>query len=134
MKVIFGLILTAVLVFGGYLLFQGLNPDRGESSATEKPAGSNVTIVDGKQIVEITAKGGYLPRISTVKADLPTILRFDTNGTFDCSSNVRIPSMNISQALPPSGKTDIALGILEKGMLQGTCGMGMYPFQIQVES
>jgi hypothetical protein len=42
--------------------------------------------------------------------------------------------MNISKALPPSGVTEIALGELKEGVLQGTCGMGMYPFQINVQS
>jgi plastocyanin domain-containing protein len=91
--------------------------------------------MDGdRQIVEITAKGGYLPRMSTVKAGVPTVLRFNTKGTFDCSSSVRIPSLNISQVLPASGSTDIALGALVEGVLKGTCGMGMYPFELNVQS
>src|SRR3989339_1083244 len=76
---------------------------------------NNVSIVDGKQIIEIKAKGGYTPRVSIAKADTPTILRFNTNGTFDCSSSVRIPSMNISKFLPQSGITDIDLGIQKTG-------------------
>ena len=94
---------------------------------------NNVSIVDGKQIIEIKAKGGYTPRVSIAKADTPTILRFNTNGTFDCSSSVRIPSMGISKFLPQSGITDIDLGIQKTGTLQGTCGMGMYPFEIQFQ-
>ncbi|HAQ02586.1 TPA: hypothetical protein DEP30_01085 [Candidatus Nomurabacteria bacterium] len=94
---------------------------------------NNVSIVDGKQIIEIKAKGGYTPRVSIAKADTPTILRFNTNGTFDCSSSVRIPSMNISKFLPQSGITDIDLGIQKTGTLQGTCGMGMYPFEIEFQ-
>ena len=94
---------------------------------------NNVSIVDGKQIIEIKAKGGYTPRVSIAKADTPTILRFNTNGTFDCSSSVRIPSMNISKFLPQSGITDIDLGIQKTGTIQGTCGMGMYPFEIEFQ-
>ncbi len=84
-----------------------------------------------QQVVEITAKGGYNPRVSFASAGVPTILRFNTKGTFDCSSSVRIPSMNISKILPNSGITDIDLGVQKIGTLQGTCGMGMYPFEIQ---
>jgi len=86
-----------------------------------------------KQIIEITAKGGYNPRVSTAKAGIPTILRINTNGTFDCSSSIRIPSLGISKYLPQSGVTDIDLGINQTGTLYGSCGMGMYPFQINFE-
>ena len=85
------------------------------------------------QVIEITAKGGYTPRKSIAKAGIPTILRINTNGTFDCSSSVRIPSMNISKYLPPSGVTDIDLGTQQAGILNGSCGMGMYPFEIEFQ-
>jgi plastocyanin domain-containing protein len=94
---------------------------------------NNVSIVAGKQIIEIRAKGGYLPVHSVAKADMPTTLRVNTSGTFDCSSSIRIPSLNISRNLPMSGVTDIDLGVPKIGMFYGTCGMGMYPFDIKFE-
>ena len=95
---------------------------------------NNVTIVDGKQIIEIKAKGGYQPRRSIAKAGVPTILRFNTSGTFDCSSAVRVPSLNISKTLPQTGVTDIDIGVGQAGTLQGMCGMGMYPFEVEFQS
>ena len=95
---------------------------------------NNVTVVDGKQIIEIKAKGGYQPRSSVAKAGVPTIIRFDTSGTFDCSSSVRIPSLNVSKVLPQSGVTDIDIGNSQLGLLQGTCGMGMYRFDVDFRS
>ena len=91
---------------------------------------NNVSIVDGKQVVVITAKGGYQPRQSVAKAGLPTVIEFNTNGTFDCSSFIRIPSMGISKSLASSGTTMVDLGTPAAGKLQGSCGMGMYPFEI----
>lgn len=91
----------------------------------------NVSIVDGKQIVEIKAKGGYWPRESIAKAGIPTIIRFITEGTFDCSASVRIQSLNFFKLLPQSGKTDIDLGTTTTGIIGGTCGMGMYQFQVE---
>lgn len=130
MKIVFGFIAAVAVIFLGYLILQ-----IGKSSPEkEETAANNVSIVDGQQIVEITAKGGYAPSVSTVKAGVPTIIRFNTKGTFDCSSSVRIPSMNISRSLPASGVTEVALGVLEPGVLDGTCGMGMYPFQLDVKS
>src|SRR3989338_1486464 len=99
-----------------------------------EPAGEarvdNVSIIDGKQAIEIKAKGGYQPRVSFAKAGIPTIIRFDTEGTFDCSSSVRIAGMDILRLLPRSGTTDIDIGVQEANTLQGSCGMGMYPFEI----
>ena len=95
---------------------------------------NNVTIVDGKQIIELNAKGGFNPEKSIAKAGIPTILRFNTKNTFDCSSSIRIPSMNISKNLPQTGSTDIDIGIQQVATLQGTCGMGMYPFEVEFQS
>ena len=126
-------LLFVVGVFGLFLLMKSPSTKTGTNDDS-LVAGENVSIVDGKQIIELRAKGRYQPFSSTAKAGIPTVLKVNTSGTFDCSSALRIPSMNISQALPPSGVTEIALGTLKEGVLQGTCGMGMYPFQINVQS
>ncbi len=121
-------IIAIALIAGAVFLGSG-----GSSNAPIAEA-NNVRIVDGKQIITISAKGGYQPRKSIAKAGIPTIIRFDTNGTFDCSSAVRIPSMNITKNLPQSGTTDIDIGTQQIATLQGTCGMGMYPFEIEFQS
>ena len=92
---------------------------------------SNVSMEGEKQIVAINAKGGYLPEVSVAKAGVPTIVRFNTTGTFDCSASVRIPTRDVSQVLPQTGTTDIDIGINQIGPLEGSCGMGMYPFEIE---
>ncbi len=125
-------IIIAGVIIGGAILFLGGRGNNGAPAQQENI--QNVSVVDGKQIIEIKAKGGYNPRISTAKAGIPTILRFDTNGTFDCSASVRIPNMNVFEVLPNSGSKDIDLGTPKTGTLQGSCGMGMYPFQINFQS
>ena len=107
---------------------------RSPQEAVQAAPANNVTVVEGKQIIDLTAKGGYTPLESAAKAGMPTILRVSTKGTFDCSSALRIPSMDISRNLPQSGSTDIDLGTPQLGTLQGTCGMGMYPFEISFTS
>ena len=107
---------------------------RNESSQTETALENNVSIVDGVQIVEIRAKGGYFPRKSVAQAGVPTVVRFVTNGTFDCSSAVRIPSLDIRTNLPPSGSTDVNLGTVEMSVLEVTCAMGMYSFEIEFKA
>jgi len=102
----------------------------GKGDGVQAVDANNVTIVDGKQIIEIKAGGGYSPQKSIAQAGIPTIIRFDTKNTFDCSASVRIPSMNISQILPQTGTTDIDIGNPKVGIFQGMCGMGMYPFEV----
>ena len=94
-------------------------------------AKNNVYIQDGKQIIQITAKGVFEPASTIAKAGVPTTLRITTEGTFDCSSVISIPELKIRQNLPSSGTTDIDLGVRPAGVLDGTCGMGMYPFTIE---
>jgi plastocyanin domain-containing protein len=120
-------IIVAMVLIGGALVFE-------KNDSNDSPVdGANVSVVDGKQIIEISAKGGYKPYRSVAQAGMPTIIRFSTRGTFDCSASVRIPKKNITQLLPQSGKTDIDIGISEAGILQGSCGMGMYPFEIDFQ-
>ena len=64
-------------------------------------------VVDGKQVIEIKAKGGYTPREILAKADMPTVIKVKTQGTFDCSSALVIPSLNYRSNLSPSGVTEI---------------------------
>jgi plastocyanin domain-containing protein len=122
------IIVAVALIGGAFMLTKSGNGTQQVVNA------NNVTVIDGIQIIEISAKGGYQPRKSTAKAGIPTILRFSTNGTFDCSSSIRIPSMNISKMLPQTGSTDINIGNPQVVTLQGTCGMGMYQFEIDFQS
>lgn len=110
-------------------LFLGGGGDR----ATANVPANNVSVVDGIQIVEIQARGGYWPRKSVAKAGLPTVLRFNASGSFDCSSVVRIASLDVSENLPQSGFADIEVGTRDVSTLEGSCGMGMYPFEVEFE-
>ncbi|KND49031.1 MAG: hypothetical protein AB200_01205 [Parcubacteria bacterium C7867-005] len=124
---IISVIVAIVLIDGAFILTRS-----GDTGQTVNA--NNVSIVDGKQIIEITARGGYQPRKSVAEAGIPTIIRFNTKGTFDCSSSVRIPSLGISKSLPQTGSTDIDIGSGKLGTLQGSCGMGMYPFEVEFQS
>jgi plastocyanin domain-containing protein len=118
-------IIVALGLIGGAMFLSSNN-----SGPTNSVPANNVSVVNGQQIVTINAKGGYQPQKSVAKAGLPTTLRFVTSGSFDCSSSIRIPSLGISKILPQTGNTDIDLGTQQVGVLQGTCGMGMYRFEV----
>lgn len=95
-------------------------------------SGASAVVVDGTQFVDITAKGGYSPRVVTAKAGMPTVLRMKTNGTFDCSASLVIPKLSYQKFLQPSGIEEIAIAPENaQGTMQGLCSMGMYNFQIK---
>ena len=55
-------IIIAVVLIGGAALLA-----KGGSSESPEAAVNNVSVVDGKQVIEITAKGGYSPRVTNAK-------------------------------------------------------------------
>jgi hypothetical protein len=119
MKNIITSILIAATLIGGAIILNKKNnsADRGFVDNDNIVEQNNVRIENGIQIVDIRARGGYQPRQSQAKAGIPTILRFDSKGTFDCSASVRIPSKKISRSLDFSGSTDIDIGIPEVGVM-----------------
>lgn len=118
------ILLGAVFVGGAIIFAQGRGGDAGN--------GDNVAIEAGTQVITINAKGGYAPKITTAKAEMPTILRVATNGTYDCSSAIRIPSLGYSKVLGPVEMTEITVPPQKAGStLQGTCAMGMYNFSVK---
>jgi len=95
---------------------------------------TNVSVVGGRQIIEISAKGGYNPENITAKADTATTLKIKTSGTFDCSSALTIPKLGYQTNLPPSGETVVDVPPQKAGStLTGLCSMGMYSFTIRFD-
>ncbi len=122
-------IVIGVALIGAAVLF---------SNDNEQPLSSedstNVSIQEGKQIIEIKAKDGYSPNVTIAKADVPSVIKMSTSGTFDCSAAVSIPSLAIQESLPSTGTTEIEVPPQKAGTkLQGTCGMGMQNFEIAFE-
>jgi plastocyanin domain-containing protein len=123
-------LLGLVLGFAIYKVASG----NGSTPTTAIQPNNNVSLVDGKQVIEVVARGGYSPRKTTAKAGMPTILRMSTNGSYDCSVALRIPKLGIAKNLEPTGTTDIDLGTPGAGVLRGICGMGMYSFEIDFKA
>jgi len=129
MKSIIFAIIIAIGLIGGTVFLVTADQDKDQSDA-----GTNVTIKDGLQIITISAKGGYQPKITTAQAGIPTKLRLTTAGTYDCSSAVVIPELDYKTNLPPAGITEVDIPPKQPGeVLNGGCSMGMYHFQINFE-
>lgn len=124
-------ILAAALLIGGAIMLAGRSSSGTSNAGVQVASADNVSVVDGKQVIDITAKGGYSPRVTIAKADMPTTLRLNTNGTFDCSSSVSIPALSYRSYLPQTGVTEVDVPPQRAGTtLQGRCAMGMYNFKV----
>lgn len=128
MKAIIISIILAVILIGGAIFLK----NNGISSSAFTRDFENVSLLDGKQVIEIHAKGGYFPRNTTAQAEIPTILKIKTQSTFDCSSALVIPDLNYRANLSPSGEVLVDIPPQKTGTkLQGLCAMGMYSFIIE---
>ena len=128
-------IAIATVLIGGAIMLTGENSNPNNTGSTDNSnsqSSDNVSIADGKQVITIRAKGGYSPEATIAKSGLPTIIKIETQGTFDCSSALIIPSLGYRSNLPPSGETIIDVPSQKEGStLKGLCSMGMYNFQIR---
>ena len=130
MKYFIIILVIAVIVIGGVLVFGKKDSKTNTSFNTQD--GSNVQTIDGKQVIQIEAKGGYSPKKTIAKADMPTVLEIKTNGTIDCSTSLNIQDIGYRGSLKPTGIEKIDIKPQSKGtVLKGICSMGMYSFQIQ---
>lgn len=117
-------IVVAGLMIGGAIMLG--------SGSSDSWQGDNVSIQDGKQVVEITAKGKYAPRLTTAQADMPTVLKVRTQGTFDCTAALTVPAVSYKAMLEPTGVAVIEIPPQKPGaVVQGVCAMGMYNFQVK---
>lgn len=127
-KVIITSVVLTVLAIGG--IFMLLRADNAPSSIADGGT-SNISVIDGKQVIRINAKGGYAPRITTARADMPTVIEVQTNGTYDCSLALTVPVVGFRKNLPASGITPIEIPPQQPGStVRGVCTMGMYHFAV----
>lgn len=132
------LLIAAAILYGASYLTSNKDSvfkteELGRAPSASQGQGSNVAIINGKQVITVDVRGGYSPQISVAKSGIPTEIRFKTNNTFDCSSSIRIPSLSVSKSLPSTGETVVDIGSQKIGTLQGSCSMGMYNFSVKFE-
>jgi len=79
----------------------------------------------GRQVVDITVRGGYSPNLVRIEAGKPVRLRFDRQENSDCSARVVFPDLRKSASLAAFGTTTLDLEITEPGEYAWACGMNM---------
>lgn len=120
------IIITLALLISIGIVFFGSSKNYTETGNSAQ----NVETRNGVQYITITARGGYSPNVSMAKAGIPTKLIVKTDGTYDCSASLVIPSIGYQKILTQTGKEIIDLGIPEPSTLRGLCSMGMYNFEV----
>ena len=119
-------IVIVLLVIFGFLI-----SGSGRIEEIKGKATTNEIDESGKQIIDVTVKGGYFPKRIEAKAGVPTTLRMNSNGAFGCERALGIAKLGISKTLPTDGVTEFDLDSQEAGTsLTGSCSMGMYTFKI----
>jgi len=89
---------------------------------------------DGVQNLAVLANSGYFPLQVKARAGVPSVLRVYTDKTYDCSRAFLLPDLKKQAMLPAKGVTSFPIPAQKKGStLFGTCGMGMYTFEIRFE-
>ncbi len=115
-----------VLLVGGLFVIMKRNKPATTQTSTE-------ALYDGtaQNTIELVAKGGFTPSNILAKSETNYKLKVKTTNTFDCSSSLVIPSLNIREQLPPTGQVDIEIPPQKAGtVINGTCTMGMYSFRM----
>ncbi len=77
-------------------------------------------------------EGGYGPRVATITAGIPTRWIVDSRSQYSCAAYLVVPNLGIERILEP-GDNVIDLPAMEAGILEYTCGMGMYWGAIEIE-
>ncbi len=90
-------------------------------------------LVDGRQEVEITVKGGYSPDVIRVREGVPLRLIFDRQESGDCTSRVVFADFGVSRSLPAFGTATLDFTPDKAGEFGFACGMNMIHGTLVVE-
>ncbi len=88
-------------------------------------AATQAQVEGGRQVVDVTVKGGYSPSLIRVEAGTPVRLRFHRQENSDCTSRVVFPDLRKSASLEAFGTTTFDLEVAEPGEYSWACGMNM---------
>lgn len=86
----------------------------------------------GHQLVEITVRGGYRPRLIRARAGVPLRIVFRRDDDDACSERVVFSAPRLDRRLAPAGVTTVDLPAQPAGDIRFTCGMGRYRGRIEL--
>jgi plastocyanin domain-containing protein len=101
-------------------------PSPATSSIRAEPAlGSGDGSATQRLLINVKSSG-YSPQTLKARAGVPTIITLRTKSTSGCTQEFVVPALRYQKVLPETGDTRVDVGVLPKGVLAYTCGMGMY--------
>ncbi|MBI2778119.1 MAG: cupredoxin domain-containing protein [Chloroflexi bacterium] len=86
----------------------------------------------GRQVVEITVRGGYRPHVIRARAGVPLRIVFQRDDDDACSERVVFSAPRLDRRLAPAGMTTVDLPAQPAGEIRFTCGMGRYRGRIEL--
>lgn len=101
--------------------------------SNSKNTNTDSKIIEGKQMVTITAtNSGYKTDTQTIKKGVPVKLTIVSKNVQSCARSFIIPSIGVNKVLPVNGTQTIEFTPEKKGLLNFSCGMGMYTGAFEV--
>jgi len=118
--------------FGNFISLYGINLNM-FSSSTQMINNSNVAMKDGFQIATMTVNNtGYNPNVFTVKKGIPVKWVIKGDNVFGCQGYLIVPKLGVQKALT-AGENIIDFTPQEEGIINFSCGMGMYRGRFEVK-
>jgi sulfite exporter TauE/SafE/plastocyanin domain-containing protein/copper chaperone CopZ len=99
---------------------------------TAAPSPTPVATPAGQALRTWQDESGYGPAVARITAGIPTTWTVESRSQASCAAYLVVPSLGIEKILDP-GDNVIVLPALEAGILQYTCGMGMFSGAILIE-
>lgn len=121
--------IALIALFGFWFLNQK------PSTASATTSTNTVSIIDGKQVVKMTASySGYSPNLIKIKAGLPVVWQITTSGNAGCASALVAPALfsDMISLAPSSTTTKEFIAPATPGTYRFSCSMGMYTGSFQV--
>lgn len=130
MKVVaVGVLILGLYYASNFLSIYGIGVSN-RSNGANKTYESNV--VDGQQIINMdVVSGGYSPSQFTIKKGIPVRWVINGKNVFGCQGYFIVPGLNISRSLN-EGRNIIEFTPTQTGIINFSCGMGMYRGQITI--
>ena len=116
--------------FGNFMSLYGIQINPFSSSQV---ASTTARTQNGYQIVQMTVnRDGYSPNVFTIKKGIPTKWIINGENVFGCQGYLIAPKLGVQKTLT-SGENIIEFTVEEEGIINFSCGMGMYRGRFEVK-
>lgn len=119
----FVFVLALANINSGFAL-TGINLASAFNSKPQAPSAAPAINGDAQEVAMKVTTSGYVPSNLTIKAGVPVKWMIDGAGAYGCTSQIVIPSLNITKTLS-RGINEIDFTAPNPGQLAFSCSMGM---------